>query len=200
MSSTAGGADGDGLSRARAIALAILSVEVVVLIATGIALFFVYRPTANAAWDDLVLARASGGGFANGVRTAHRIASQLAVPTAIAAGVLTAVSWNANLRRWAGGAIGIGIGSTALAASLTGFLLPWDQLAVWSVSVGTNMDGYRPIFRDEVRFALMGGTEVHRETLIRWLIVHMLVLGPALLAAVGLAWRRHVVLGGASRR
>jgi quinol-cytochrome oxidoreductase complex cytochrome b subunit len=34
--------------------------------------------------------------------------------------------------------------------SFTGYLLPWDQLGLWAVSVGDNMVGYLPLF-DGVR-------------------------------------------------
>ncbi len=43
-----------------------------------------------------------------------------------------------------------------LLLSFTGYLLPWDQLALWAVTVGTNMMGYTPVFGNEVRFVLLG--------------------------------------------
>ncbi|MCU1462832.1 MAG: putative menaquinol-cytochrome c reductase cytochrome b subunit [Acidimicrobiales bacterium] len=66
------------------------------------------------------------------------------------------------------------------AATFTGFLLPWDQLALWAVTVGTNMKGYTPVFGSQVRFALLGGVEVTQATLWRWFVVHTIVLTVAL--------------------
>ena len=50
-----------------------------------------------------------------------------------------------------------------LLLSFTGYLLPWDQLALWAVAVGTNMMGYTPVFGKEVRFVLLGGAEIGAE-------------------------------------
>ena len=58
----------------------------------------------------------------------------------------------------------------------TGYLLPWDQLALWAVTVGTNMMGYTPVFGDQVRFVLLGGAEIGTDTLLRWYVLHVLML------------------------
>jgi quinol-cytochrome oxidoreductase complex cytochrome b subunit len=44
-----------------------------------------------------------------------------------------------------------------LLLSFTGYLLPWDQLALWAVTVGTNMMGFTPVFGNQVQFVLLGG-------------------------------------------
>ncbi len=151
----------DALNQARSILLGILSVEVGVLVATGIALFFLYRPTAQQAWNDLVTESYDWEArVALGLRLLHRLASWLAVPTAMAAGVVVAVGGWVSARRWRAGILGAGIAMIALVASFTGFLLPWDQLALWAVRVGTNTAGYRILFGDSVRFVLVGGVEV----------------------------------------
>ena len=68
-----------------------------------------------------------------------------------------------------------------LTASFTGYLLPWDQLALWAVKVPTSSSGFRFLFGDDrVRFVLLGGSEVAVATLKRWFILHTIVLPPAL--------------------
>jgi quinol-cytochrome oxidoreductase complex cytochrome b subunit len=52
----------------------------------------------------------------------------------------------------------------------------WDQLALWAVTVGTNMMGYTPVFGDQVRFVLLGGAEIGTDTLLRWYVLHVLLL------------------------
>jgi len=183
-----------GLARVRSILLTVLGVEVTILVVTGIALFFVYRPTAFEAWGDIATRTDDWGvRLAVGIRLLHLLASRLAVPTAIAAGLLVAVGGRAGLRRGAAtdAALGVGLAATTLAASFTGFLLPWDNLALWAVKVGTSLTGYRAIFGPDVRFVLIGGVEITTANLIRWLLIHMLVLGPALGGLIVLAWRRH---------
>ena len=61
-----------------------------------------------------------------------------------------------------------------LLLSFTGYLLPWDQLALWAVTVGTNMMGYTPVFGTQVRFVLLGGVEIGSDTLLRWYTLHVL--------------------------
>jgi quinol-cytochrome oxidoreductase complex cytochrome b subunit len=84
-------------------------------------------------------------------------------------------------------------GLAVLAASVTGFILPWDQLAMTHVTVGTNVAGYRTIlFGNNVKYVLLGDTEVGPSTLARWFWVHVLgttLLLFALLAIVALQTR-----------
>lgn len=185
------GSGRDGVSRACSILLRVLSVEIAVLVVTGIALWFLYRPTADQAWGDLVTERYEWDvGIGLGLRLVHRLASWFAVPTAVAAGIVVVLRRWRRARPWHAGALGCGIAATSLAASFTGFLLPWDQLALWSVSVGSHVRGYSILFGPTVRFAIVGGVEVSPSTIILWLLIHSLVLGPALVALVVFAWRR----------
>ena len=41
--------------------------------------------------------------------------------------------------------IGVMLLLLTLALSFTGYLLPWDQLAFWAITVGTNIAAYAPI-------------------------------------------------------
>jgi quinol-cytochrome oxidoreductase complex cytochrome b subunit len=93
-------------------------------------------------------------------------------------------------RPWHAGALGCGIAATSLAASFTGFLLPWDRLAFWSIPVGSHVRCYSILFGSTVHFAIVGGVEVSPNTVILWLLIHSLVLGPALVALVVFGWRR----------
>ncbi len=63
--------------------------------------------------------------------------------------------------------------------SFTGYLLPWDQLAIWAITVGTNMAGATPPAEYAgkwIRFVMLGGFEVGQPTLIRWYTGHVLFL------------------------
>ena len=82
------------------------------------------------------------------------------------------VSWDIHRQGW-GFAVKLLL---TVFLSFTGYLLPWDQLALWAVTVGTNMMGYTPVFGQEVRFVLLGGAEIGSETLLRWYVLHVLFL------------------------
>ena len=74
--------------------------------------------------------------------------------------------------------------------SFTGYLLPWDQIAYWAITIGTNMGGYAPLFNTPVSRILLGGVEVGQNTLLRFYVLHIMVL--PLVAAIFLAvhfWR-----------
>jgi quinol-cytochrome oxidoreductase complex cytochrome b subunit len=72
--------------------------------------------------------------------------------------------------------IGVILLTLTLLLSFTGYLLPWDQLALWAVTVGTNMMGFTPVFGNQVRFVLLGGVEIGSDTLLRWYVLHVLLL------------------------
>ena len=72
--------------------------------------------------------------------------------------------------------VGVVLLLLTLLLSFTGYLLPWDQLALWAVTVGTNMAGYAPVFGDQVKFVLLGGVEVTGSTLLRLYVLHVLFL------------------------
>ena len=84
-----------------------------------------------------------------------------------------------------------------LLMSFTGYLLPWDQLAYWAVTVGTSMAGFVPLIGETVRQMLIGGNQVGSETLLRFYVLHVALL-PGL--AIGLLmihlwrWRKDSML------
>ena len=74
----------------------------------------------------------------------------------------------------------------SLALTYTGLLLPWDQLALYAVTVGTNIKGFFTLFGDEVRYVLIDDTDVGTGTIRAWFVVHALVLP---FVAGALLWR-----------
>lgn len=180
------------MARARTIVLWALTAEVVVLSVTGVALYFLYRPEAAAAWTDTY---GVGSALGREVRVAHlaqdlhRVAAWLALPTSIVAAVLLALRTRPTERVAPGLATGVGLVLVVVAATLTGYLLPWDQLALFAVTVGTNITGYTWLRDDTVRFVLMDGTEILPRTLLKWFVLHV-VLGVAVVGLTALGWRR----------
>jgi len=67
--------------------------------------------------------------------------------------------------------------------SFTGYLLPWDQLAYWAVTVGTNIAASIPWVGATMRELMIGGRAIEQPTLIRFYALHVFVL-PALLAVL----------------
>jgi len=60
--------------------------------------------------------------------------------------------------------------------SYTGYLLPWDQLAFWAVTVGTNIISAMPVIGKQIRFLVLGGNIVGENALLRFYVLHVLIL------------------------
>ena len=74
--------------------------------------------------------------------------------------------------------------------SYTGYLLPWDQLAYWAVTVGTNMAQAAPIIGGKLKLLLLGGHTINGAALLRFYVLHCVIL--PLWAILGLSihvWR-----------
>ena len=72
--------------------------------------------------------------------------------------------------------VGVVLLFLTLGLSFTGYLLPWDQLAIWAVTVGTSLAGYSPFIAKQANFLLLGGVIVGPDTLLRWYVLHVLAL------------------------
>jgi quinol-cytochrome oxidoreductase complex cytochrome b subunit len=179
-----------GSVRALRIVLWFLVLELVVVVATGVALFFFYRPSGASFPGSMEPATLT---FSDVMRVAHHVAALSIVVTAITATVLGLVALRSRRRRWTIGTAGIATVVGALGAWFTGFFLAWDQLALWAVTVGTNMEGARAVFRDQVKFVLVGTEEISRGSYITLFVIHAAL-------AVVLALLTAVVWIAASRR
>jgi quinol-cytochrome oxidoreductase complex cytochrome b subunit len=60
--------------------------------------------------------------------------------------------------------------------SYTGYLLPWDQLALWAVTVGYEIARATPAVGDEVAFLLFGGYQLGPNALLRFYALHVVAL------------------------
>ncbi|HEY5609701.1 MAG TPA: cytochrome b N-terminal domain-containing protein, partial [Thermoanaerobaculia bacterium] len=76
--------------------------------------------------------------------------------------------------------IGVAMFLITLFLSFTGYLLPWDQLAYWAVTVGTNIASSIPLVGSEIRELMLGGRTIEQPTLIRFYVLHVIFL-PGLL-------------------
>jgi quinol-cytochrome oxidoreductase complex cytochrome b subunit len=173
--------------------LAVAAAEFAMLAVTGVILIFFYRPSAANAWGDLrgIDRHVSLIGV---VRIVHRVTAGAMVVTVLAVavtGVMLVVARSLRTRRHGiTAAMAVGIAVVGLFASFTGYLLPWDQLALWAVTVGTNMMGFMPIIRNSSQYVLIGGSQISVGTLRAWFFIRVLVV-PVVLFAIGiLAARR----------
>ena len=128
----------------------------ILLTVTGIFLMFFYRPTAAQAWNDIYTLQTSVT-FGLLLRNMHRWAAHLMVLSVFLHMARVFYHGAYKAPREFNWVIGVVLLMLTLLLSFTGYLLPWDQLALWAVTVGTNMMGYTPVFGTQVRFVLLGG-------------------------------------------
>ena len=80
--------------------------------------------------------------------------------------------------------------------NFTGYLLPWDQLAYWAITVSTNMIGYFPLLGESLRTMIIGGKELNADTLRTFFTFHTGVLPGILFILVLLHFWRVRKAGG----
>jgi len=160
-----------------------------VLTITGILLMLYYHPAVPQAYRDMKDLRfvISNGVF---LRNLHRLAAQAMV---------LLVFWHMFHVFYRGGyrpphefnwVVGVVLLLLTLFLSYTGYLLPWDQLAFWAITVGTNIISAMPVLGKKTRFLLLGGNLVGENALLRFYVLHCVIL--PLLAVVLIAihfWR-----------
>ncbi len=156
---------------------------------TGIALMFYYIPSTAQAYDnmkDLEFAVS----FGMIIRNMHRWSAHLMVLFTFLhmCRVFYAGSYKAPREfNWV---IGVILLVLTLLLSFTGYLLPWDQLAIWAITVGANMAKYAPFVGPQIKFALLGGNLVGQNALLRFYVLHTIVLPLSVLVLLAIHfWR-----------
>jgi quinol-cytochrome oxidoreductase complex cytochrome b subunit len=81
--------------------------------------------------------------------------------------------------------IGVGLLVLVLASNFTGYLLPWDQLAYWAITVSTNLLAYIPAAGQAVGDFLLAGPQVGQGALNNFYALHVVVLPGLLLSIIG---------------
>jgi len=152
-----------------------------ILVATGIVLMFLYVPSVERAYGsvkDLEFVVSFGGMM----RAMHRIAAHLMVASVFLHMVrvfLTGSYKNGSAvgaHRPLNWIVGLVMLILTLLLSFTGYLLPWDQLAYWAITVGTNIASAAPLVGERIRYVLLGGTTIDQNTLIRFYVLHVVFL------------------------
>ena len=145
-----------------------------VLTLTGVMLMFYYHPTKVQAFRDILYLEHDVP-FGMIMRNMHRWSAHAMVIAVWLHMFRVFMTGSYKPPREFNWVIGVILLTLTLLLSFTGYLLPWDQLSLWAVTVGTNMIGYTPVFGDQVKFVLLGGKEIGNETLLRWYVLHVLM-------------------------
>ena len=157
----------------------------VVLTLTGIYLMFYFHPSKVQAFRDILYLRHDVP-FGNLLRNMHRWGAHAMVITVWLHMFRVFLTGSYKKPREFNWVVGVLLLTLTLLLSFTGYLLPDDQLGFWAVTVGTNMARATPFLGHEgpfgaelgftayndVRFALLGGSIVDANALLRAYIWH----------------------------
>jgi quinol-cytochrome oxidoreductase complex cytochrome b subunit len=175
---------------------------------TGLLLMFYYRPTSEWAYHDMLdLRDVTTLGV---LRELHRWAGHAMVIAVWLHMYRVFLTGSYKPPREFNWVVGVILLVLTLLLSFTGYLLPWDQLAIWAVTVGTNMARATPLVGAEgpgaqlltadgidlitdssdARFGLLGARTVGEVALNRFYVLHCIALplAAALLSAIHF-WR-----------
>lgn len=179
-----------------------------VLTFTGLLLMFYYRPTVEHAFNDILDLREQ---VPFGImREIHRWGAHAMVIAVWIHMFRVFMTGSYKPPREFNWNIGVILLVLTLLLSFTGYLLPWDQLAMWAITVGSNMARATPVIGnegpfaralvingvplvhsgDDAKFALLGGRFVDANALLRFYVLHC--VGIPLVAAFLMAvhfWR-----------
>lgn len=146
-------------------------------IMTGLFLMIYYTPAPGIAYDNMlkILSNVPMGQF---IRDIHRLAAEfmvVAVWLHMGRTFLTGSYKKPRQFTWATGAILLVV---TIALSYTGYLLPWDQLAYWAVTIGASMADAAPPpeVGKAVALLLKGGPDLGAAGLLRFYLLHVFAL------------------------
>jgi cytochrome b6 len=167
----------------------------IVLTFTGVLLMFYYHPTKVQAFRDILYLE-NDVPFGKLLRNMHRWAAHMMVIAVWLHMFRVFLTGSYKRPREFNWCVGVLLMVLTLLLSFTGYLLPDDQLGFWAVTVGTNMARATPLLGNEgpfgalmgmtpyndVRFALLGGSIVDANALLRAYIWHCIAI--PLIAAI----------------
>ncbi len=181
-----------------------------ITLVTGILLMFYYKPYPDVAYQSMkdIHFVVPTGRF---IRNIHRWAANLMVVAVILHMARTFFTASYRKPREFNWLVGWGLLVTTLALSFTGYLLPWDQLAYWAITIGANIAQSPREITDALgmtqyldigglqRMILLGSDEVGAEALIRFYLLHVMLLPIVLLLLMAVHFWRIRKDGGIAR-
>lgn len=149
---------------------------------TGVLLRFVYEPVPGNAYDSIVYLQ-SEVFFGQLIRNLHHWSGIFLIVITFLHLLRTYFTGAFHYPRQFNWVLGVILLLLVVFSNFTGYLLPWDQLSYWAITVSTNMLEYIPVIGTSVRELVLGGEEVGKSTLLLFYNFHTGIL-PVLLIVV----------------
>jgi len=151
------------------------AVLMMILVATGVVMQNNYTPAAPQAYLG-ILEMNSSVWFGKLIRNIHHWSANLLIIVAVLHLIRVFVTGAYRAPREMNWLIGLAMLLLVVAANFTGYLLPWDQLAYWAITVGTSIIGYLPLIGQALTRLVLGGPEVGAKTLLNFYSMHIALI------------------------
>ncbi len=142
---------------------------------TGAILMVYYTPSPLVAYADMqkIISDVPLGRL---LRNMHRLGAHVMVAVVILHMLRTYFTASYKAPRQFIWVTGVILLILTLVLSFSGYLLPWDQLAYWAVTIGSSMAEAAPLFGSATNLLLRGGVDIGAGTLLRFYLLHIFAL------------------------
>ena len=155
-------------------------VLVFLLFATGLMLKFVYQPIPDHAYASIIHLQ-NGVPFGQLIRNIHHWSANILLVVVFLHFLRVFFTSAFHPPRQLNWFIGLTLFLAVLTSNITGYLLPWDQLAFWAITICTTMLGYIPGIGEGLQKIILGGDKIGPATLTIFFALHTAVLPACLL-------------------
>jgi quinol-cytochrome oxidoreductase complex cytochrome b subunit len=162
---------------------------------TGILLKFAYGPVPTQAYESLVHLQ-EGFLFGQLVRNIHFWSANLLVIVVCLHGLRVFFTGGFHPPRRLNWIVGLSLFILVLASNLTGYLLPWDQLAFWATTICAGMLEYIPLIGSRLQQVVLGGPQIGPATLRNFFALHTAVFPPLIVMLMAFHFWRVRKAGG----
>ncbi|HLV36521.1 MAG TPA: cytochrome bc complex cytochrome b subunit [Spirillospora sp.] len=161
---------------------------------TGFILMFWYTPSPEIAYGDM-LRMLNNVPFGQFVRDLHRLGAEAMVLIVFLHMLRTFYTGSYKKPRQFTWFTGVILLIVTGFLSFTGYLLPWDQLALWAVTIGASMAEATPLIGEQVNLIVRGGPEMGAAGLLRFYMAHVLLLPILLFVFTGVHYYKVIIHG-----
>ena len=155
-------------------------VLVVMLFATGLMLKFAYQPVPDRAYESIVHLQIAVY-FGQLIRNLHHWSANALLLIVLLHFLRAFFSGAFHSPRQFNWVIGLALFLFVLGSNFTGYLLPWDQLSFWAVTICTGMLEYIPGIGLGLQRLVRGGTDIGPATLSIFYAIHTAIIPAALI-------------------
>ncbi|MEM6282551.1 MAG: cytochrome b N-terminal domain-containing protein [Chloroflexota bacterium] len=161
---------------------------------TGLFLMIWYTPSPEIAYGNMlnILSNVPFGKF---MRDLHRLGAEAMVIIVFLHMLRTFYTGSYKKPRQFTWLTGVILLLLTLFLSFSGYLLPWDQLALWAVTIGASMVEAAPGLGDQLNLLVRGGPDMGANGLLRWYLAHVLLVPLLLFIFTGVHYYKVIIHG-----